>query len=118
VLKRGRRKIPHNNPAREGRSGSTCSATRSGKACKSSSGRKTPQESGEDPPPMCTVNKHAACSVTSPSVLGKGKACSSGIAHRRTLSKQSLQGQESVKLTPEICINKASSNSRLTEVGR
>jgi hypothetical protein len=34
----------------------------------------------------------------------------------RTLSKQSLQGQVSVKLTPEICINKASSNSRLTAV--
>jgi hypothetical protein len=51
-------------------------------------------------------------------VLGKGKACSSGIAHRRTLSKQSLQGQVSVKLTPEICINKASSNSRLTAAGR
>jgi hypothetical protein len=38
--------------------------------------------------------------------------------HRRTLSKQSLQGQVSVKLTPEICINKASSNSRLTAAGR
>jgi hypothetical protein len=37
---------------------------------------------------------------------------------RRTLSKQSLRGQVSVKLTPEICINKASSNSRLTAVGR
>jgi hypothetical protein len=50
-------------------------------------------------------------------VLGKGKACSSGIVHR-TLSKQSLWGQGSVKLTPEICINNASSNSRLTAVGR
>jgi hypothetical protein len=38
--------------------------------------------------------------------------------HRRTLSKQSLQGQVSAKLTPEICINNASSNSRLTAVGR
>jgi hypothetical protein len=51
-------------------------------------------------------------------VLGKGKGCSSGITPRRTLSKQSLQGQESVKLTPEICINKASSNSRLTAAVR
>jgi hypothetical protein len=32
--------------------------------------------------------------------------------------KQSLRGQERVKLTPEICINNASSNSRLTAVGR
>jgi hypothetical protein len=38
--------------------------------------------------------------------------------HRRTLSKQSLQGLVSAKLTPEICINNASSNSRLTAVGR
>jgi hypothetical protein len=38
--------------------------------------------------------------------------------HRRTLSKQSLWGQVSAKLTPEICINNASSNSRLTAVGR
>jgi hypothetical protein len=58
------------------------------------------------------------CSVTSPSVLGKGKACSSGMAPRRNLSKQSLQGQVSVKLTPEICINNTASNSRLTAVGR
>jgi hypothetical protein len=50
-------------------------------------------------------------------VLGKGKACSSGIVHR-TLSKQSLWGQGSVKLTPEICINNVSSNSRLTAAGR
>jgi hypothetical protein len=35
----------------------------------------------------------------------------------RTLSKQSLQGQVSAKLTPEICINNASSNSRLTAAG-
>jgi hypothetical protein len=39
-------------------------------------------------------------------------------AHRKTLTKQSLQGQVSAKLTPEICINKASSNSRLTAAGR
>jgi hypothetical protein len=37
---------------------------------------------------------------------------------RRTLNKQSLRGQVSVKLIPEICINKASSNSRLTVAGR
>jgi hypothetical protein len=55
--------------------------------------------------------------VTSPS--GKWKACSSGITvHRRTLSKQSLQSQGSVKLNPEICINNAASNSRLTAAGR
>jgi hypothetical protein len=38
--------------------------------------------------------------------------------HRRTLNKQRLQGQVSAKLTPEIYINKASSNSRLTAAGR
>jgi hypothetical protein len=38
--------------------------------------------------------------------------------HRRNLSKQSLQGQVSAELTPEICINNASSNSRLTPAGR
>jgi hypothetical protein len=38
--------------------------------------------------------------------------------HRTTLSKESLQGQVSVKLTPEICINNAASNSRLTAAGR
>jgi hypothetical protein len=38
--------------------------------------------------------------------------------HRRILSKQRLQGQVSVKLTPEICINNASINSRLTAAGR
>jgi hypothetical protein len=38
--------------------------------------------------------------------------------HRRTLSKQSLQGQVSVRLTSEICINNASSSSRLTAAGR
>jgi hypothetical protein len=38
--------------------------------------------------------------------------------HRRHLSKQSLQGQVSAKLTLEICINNASSNSRLTAAGR
>jgi hypothetical protein len=38
--------------------------------------------------------------------------------HRRNQSKQSLQGQVSAKLTPEICINNASSNSRLTAAVR
>jgi hypothetical protein len=33
-------------------------------------------------------------------------------------SKQSLWGQVSAKLTPEICINKTSSNNRLTAEGR
>jgi hypothetical protein len=51
-------------------------------------------------------------------VLGKGKACSSGSGTGETLSKQSLRGQVSAKLTPEICINNASSNSRLTAVDR
>jgi hypothetical protein len=34
------------------------------------------------------------------------------------LSKQSLRGQVSAKLTPEICMNNAASNSRLTAAGR
>jgi hypothetical protein len=38
--------------------------------------------------------------------------------HRRNLSKQSLWGQVSAKLTPEICINNAANNSRLTAAGR
>jgi hypothetical protein len=38
--------------------------------------------------------------------------------HRKTLSKQSLQGQVSVKLTPEICINNATSNSKLAAIVR
>jgi hypothetical protein len=38
--------------------------------------------------------------------------------HRRNLSKQSLQGQISAKITPEISINNSSSNSRLTAAGR
>jgi hypothetical protein len=36
----------------------------------------------------------------------------------RTLSKQSLLGQVSAKLTPEICINNTSSYSRLTAEAR
>jgi hypothetical protein len=62
--------------------------------------------------------RESSCSVTYLSVLGKGKACSSGIAHKRTLRKQSMLGQVSVKLTPEICINNAFNNSRLTAAGR
>jgi hypothetical protein len=54
------------------------------------------------PPPVC---------------LERGKLVAAA-GHRRTLSTQSLQGQVSVKLTLEICINNASSNSRLTAVGR
>jgi uncharacterized protein GlcG (DUF336 family) len=50
--------------------------------------------------------------------LERGKLVTVAVVQRRTLSKQSLRGQVSVKLTPEICINKASSNSRLTAVGR
>jgi hypothetical protein len=50
----GKTHFPHelqtNMPA--GRSSSTRPAIRSGKAGKSSSGRKTPQERGEDPLPM------------------------------------------------------------------
>jgi hypothetical protein len=34
------------------------------------------------------------------------------------MSKQSLWGQVSAKFTPEICINNAASNSRLTAAGR
>jgi hypothetical protein len=55
------------------------------------------------PPPVC---------------LERGKLVSVEVAPRRTLSKQSLRGQVSVKLTPEICINNASNNSRLTAAGR
>jgi hypothetical protein len=40
------------------------------------------------------------------------------LMHRRTLSKQNLQGQVSAKLTPEICINNTSRNNRLTAAGR
>jgi hypothetical protein len=55
------------------------------------------------PPPVC---------------LERGKLAAVVVMPRRTLSKQSLQGQVSAKLTPEICINKASSNSRLTAEGK
>jgi hypothetical protein len=50
--------------------------------------------------------------------LERGKIVAMAVAPRRTLSKQSLRDQVSVKLAPEICINKASSNSRLTAEGR
>jgi hypothetical protein len=55
------------------------------------------------PPPVC---------------LERGKFVAVAVVFRRTLSKQSLQGQVSVKLTPEICINNAASNTRLTAPGR
>jgi hypothetical protein len=48
----------------------------------------------------------------------RGKLVAVAVVPRRTLSKQSLRGQVSVKLTSEICINKASNNSRLRAVGR
>jgi hypothetical protein len=47
--------------------------------------------------------------------LERGKLVAVVVVPRRTLSKQSLKGQVSVKLTPEICINKDSSNSRLPQ---
>jgi hypothetical protein len=48
----------------------------------------------------------------------KGKLVAVAVVPRRTLNKQSLRDEVNVKLTPEICINKASSNSRLTAAGR
>jgi hypothetical protein len=96
--------------------------TRSRKACESGRGRKTPQERGEDPLPMGAVNKHAGqrkrvqCHL--PQCTWKGESLQQRLTHRRTLSKQSLWGQVSAKLTPEICINNGSSNSRLTAAGR
>jgi hypothetical protein len=50
--------------------------------------------------------------------LERGKLVAVVVIPRRTLSKQSLLGKVSVKLTPEIRINKASKNSRLTAAGR
>jgi hypothetical protein len=55
------------------------------------------------PPPVC---------------LETEKVLAMAVTPRRTLSKQSLSGYVSVKLTPEICINKAASNSKLTAVDR
>jgi hypothetical protein len=63
-----------------------------------------------------TRRPEKAGAVSPPLVcLERGKLVA---VHRRTLSKQSLQGQVSAKLTPEICINNAASNSRLTATGR
>jgi hypothetical protein len=53
-----------------------------------------------------------------PQCAWKGESLQQQLWHRRTLSKQSLWGQVSAKLTPEICINNASSKSRLTAAGR
>jgi hypothetical protein len=50
--------------------------------------------------------------------LERGKLVAVVVVPRRTVSKQSLRGSVSVKVTPEICISKASSNSRLTAAGR
>jgi hypothetical protein len=50
--------------------------------------------------------------------MERGKLVTVAVVPRRTLSKQSVRGQVSVKLTPEICINKASNNSWLTAAGR
>jgi hypothetical protein len=50
--------------------------------------------------------------------LERGKLIAVAVAPRRTLTKEGLRGQVSVKLTPEICINKASSNRRLTAAGK
>jgi hypothetical protein len=64
---------------------------------------------------MLDVNKHAGlrkqvqCHL--PQCAWKGESLYSGSCPRRTLSKQSLRGQVSVKLTLEICINNISSNS-------
>jgi hypothetical protein len=52
------------------------------------------------------------CTVTSPSVLGKEKACSSSSCTGELWVNKGCRGQVSVKLTHEICINNASSNSR------
>jgi hypothetical protein len=90
----------------------------SGKTCKSDGGRKTPQETGKDPLPMQTVNKHAGLRKQVQCHLPKCAWKGERLSHRRTLSKHSLQGQVSAKLTPEVYINNASSNSRLTAVGR
>jgi hypothetical protein len=59
------------------------------------------------------------CSATFPSVLGKGKACSRG-SHTGELwvNKACRARWVPWDLTPEICINNAASNSRLTAAGR
>jgi hypothetical protein len=50
--------------------------------------------------------------------LERGKLVTVAVEPRRTLNKQSLQGQVRVKLTPEIWINKTRSNNWLTVAGR
>jgi hypothetical protein len=73
---------------------------------------------------MGAVNKHAGlreqvqCQLSQ--CVWKGESLYQRLVHRGTPSNQSLQGQVSAKLTPEICINNASSNSnsRLTAAGR
>jgi hypothetical protein len=66
-----------------------------------------------------THKSEKAGAVSTPPVsLERGKLEAVVVVPRRTLSKQSLKGQVTVKLIPESCINKASSNSRMTAVGR
>jgi hypothetical protein len=50
-------------------------------------------------------------------VLGRGKLVAEAHAQEKS-EQQSLRVQVSAKLTPEICINNTSSNSRLTTVSR
>jgi hypothetical protein len=49
--------------------------------------------------------------------LERGKLVAEAHAQEKS-EQQSLRVQVSAKLTPEICINNASSNNRLTTVGR
>jgi hypothetical protein len=49
--------------------------------------------------------------------LERGKLVAEAQAQEKS-EQQSLRVQVSAKLTPEICINNASSNSRLTTAGR
>jgi hypothetical protein len=49
--------------------------------------------------------------------LERGKLVAEAHAQEKS-EQQSLQGQVNAKLIPEICINNASSNSRLTAAGR
>jgi hypothetical protein len=49
--------------------------------------------------------------------LERGKLVAEAHAQEKS-EQQSLRVQVSAKLTPEICINNASSNSRLTTAGR
>jgi hypothetical protein len=52
-----------------------------------------------------------------PVCLKRGKLVAEAPAQENSEQKN-LQGQVSAKLTPEICINNATSNSRLTAAGR